>query len=68
MATKVPSKAMRVAKAKTIVGKSKQMPKSSAGNALSQKRLLYLAKVTSPPPISNEPADLDMGIRQPVRH
>jgi len=46
-----------------------RVSKSSAAdeNAVSQKRLLYLAKLASPPAISDEPADRDLAVRHPVR-
>lgn len=47
--------------------KRKARPKAmEAVGGLSQKRLLYLAKISSPPAISNEPADLELGVRRPT--
>jgi hypothetical protein len=41
-------------------------PKGVNGR-LSQKQLLFVARNATPPAISDEPADLDLAVRHPIR-
>jgi len=63
---KSPPRPKKDAVAKATKPKPTATPSAGSTGQLAQKGLLYLARVSPPPAISNEPADLELAVRHVV--